>query len=245
MSDPTRRRILVALDTPDPARALDLVRRLGDSVGGFKIGIELFTSHGPRLVDEVLATGSTVFLDLKFHDIPNSVAGAAAAAARAGVSVFTVHALGGVEMIRRAVEASAEAAAGAGRSAPSVLAVTVLTSHDDESVQRVGLRGTCAEGVLRLVGVAREGGAHGVVCSPLELAEVRRDFPGGLLVVPGIRPSDARRTPRDDQSRVATPAEAVRLGADRLVIGRPITRAEDPLVAARAVAEEIRRGGAR
>ena len=235
-------RVLVALDTPEPARAQRLVRLLAGAVGGFKIGIELFTSHGPRLVDEIRGSGATVFLDLKFHDIPNSVAGAAAAAARAGVSLFTVHALGGPEMIRRAVESAAEAASAAGVPAPLVLAVTVLTSHDDETLRRVGLAGPCSDAVLRLAALAREAGAGGVVCSALEVAAVRRTFPAGLLVVPGIRPDRGGGACDDDQSRVATPARAVSLGADRLVIGRPITHAADPLAAATAIVEEIRLG---
>ena len=234
-------RILVALDTPDLERARALARTLAGRVGGFKVGIELFTSHGPSLVRELHDLGHLVFLDLKFHDIPSSVAGAAAAAGRAGVSMFTLHALGGPEMIRRAVGASAEAAHAAGRPAPCVLAVTVLTSHDDATLERLGLAGPCAGAVQRLVALAREAGAGGIVCSPLEVAAVRTAFPQGLLVVPGIRPAGAGAG-NDDQSRVATPAEAVRLGADRLVIGRPITQAADPAAAASAIAEEMRRG---
>jgi orotidine-5'-phosphate decarboxylase len=234
-------RILVALDTPEAGRARSQARLLAGHVGGFKVGIELFTSHGLALVRELGELGHAVFLDLKFHDIPNSVAGAAAAAARAGVSMFTLHALGGSEMIRRAAAAAAEAAHAAGKRAPCVLAVTVLTSHDDATLERLGLEGPCSRAVLRLVALAREAGAGGIVCSPLEVAAVRAAFPAGLLVVPGIRPAGAAARD-DDQSRVATPAEAVRLGADRLVVGRPITEAGDPLAAASAIAEEIRRG---
>ena len=242
MTAAAHERVLVALDTPDAAQALALVRTLAGVVGGFKIGLELFTSAGPRLVDEIRAAAPTVFLDLKLHDIPNTVAGAAAAAARAGVSLFTVHALGGPEMIRRAVESARDAARAAGLAAPCVLAVTVLTSHDDETLERVGLAGPCTAAVLRLAALARDAGAGGIVCSAHEVREVRRIFPGGLLVVPGIRPGGTLRGGGDDQTRVAGPARALALGADRLVIGRPITAAADPRAAAAAIAEEIRRG---
>ena len=239
MTTAAHERLLVALDTPDADRARSLARSLAGVVGGFKIGLELFTSAGPRLVDEIRSSAATVFLDLKFHDIPNTVAGAAAAAARAGVSLFTVHALGGPEMIRRAVESAGDAASAAGLAAPCVLAVTVLTSHDDETLDRLGLAGPCGGAVLRLAALAADAGAGGIVCSAHEVAEVRRLFPGGLLVVPGIRPAGAAG---DDQRRVATPARALALGADRLVIGRPITGAADPHAAAAAIVEEIRRG---
>ncbi len=232
-------RIFVALDTSDPERARALARALAGRVGGFKVGLEAFSSCGPALVGEVLSEGLPVFLDLKLHDIPNTVAGAAAAAARLGASFLTVHALGGGEMVRRAVAASAEAAARAGSAPPTVLAVTVLTSHDDAGLEAIGIPGGAGEAVLRLAAIARDAGAGGVVCSPLEVARVREAFPAGTLVVPGIRPSGASA---DDQARVATPASAVRAGADRIVVGRPITRADDPAAAAEAVAAEIARG---
>jgi len=235
-------RIFVALDTPDIDRARALVAAVRGRIGGFKVGLELFTSHGPRLIDEILDSGSEVFLDLKFHDIPNTVAGAAAAAARCGASFFTVHASGGQTMIRRAVEAAGEAAEEAGLAPPVVLAVTVLTSHDDEELDSIGLAGPCGAAVLRLAGLAREAGAGGLVCSPLELGKIRAAFPQGVVVVPGIRPAGLGAVTRDDQSRTASPASAVRAGADRLVIGRPITRAEDPAAAAEAIAEEVRLG---
>jgi orotidine-5'-phosphate decarboxylase len=232
-------RILVAVDTPDEGRAMELVRALTGSVGGFKVGLELFTSHGPRLVRELRDAGAELFLDLKLHDIPNTVAGAAAAVARLGVSYVTVHALGGGTMIERARAAAGDAASAAGVAPPRILAVTVLTSHDDDGLHRLGVAGPCGRAVVRLAGVARDAGADGVVCSPLEVAAVRETFPEAILVVPGIRPASASR---DDQSRVATPAQAVGAGADRLVIGRPITGAEDPAEAARAIAAEIEAG---
>ena len=229
-------RILVAVDTPDLGRARDLVRSLTGHVGGFKIGLEMFISHGPAFVREVLDGGGKVFLDLKLHDIPNTVAGAAGAAARYGVSFLTVHALGGPEMIRRGVAAAHAAAEAEGLPAPTVLAVTILTSHSDAELRAVGVEGTCGDAVLKLAAMASAAGAGGAVCSPLEVAGVRERFPGGALVVPGIRPASAAA---DDQSRIATPAMAVASGADYLVIGRPITRSDDPTTAAADIAQEI------
>ena len=236
-------RIFVALDSPDRERVRELVGALRGEVGGFKVGLESFITFGPSIVEEVLESGAELFVDLKLHDIPNTVAGAAAAIARLGVSYFTVHAGGGVEMIRRGVESAAEAAASAGLPCPTVLAVTVLTSHDDDELKRIGLAGPCSDAVLRLAGVAREAGAGGVVCSPLEIAAVREVFPAAVLMVPGIRPAGAGPS-GDDQSRTSGPGEAVTRGADRLVIGRPITRAPDPAAAARRIAEQIRAAGA-
>jgi orotidine-5'-phosphate decarboxylase len=234
------RRTFVALDTPDIGRARALARVLSGRVGGFKIGLEAFVAFGPSLIEELRDLGHAVFLDLKFHDIPNTVAGASAAAARWGVGLFTVHALGGPAMIARAVEASRKAAP-AEADAPVVLAVTILTSHDDASLRSVGIEGTCADAVPRLARVAREAGAGGVVCSPLEVAAARRAFPEGLLVVPGIRLAPQGSSPPDDQARVATPAAAVKAGADLLVVGRPITEAEDPAAASAAIADDIDR----
>jgi orotidine-5'-phosphate decarboxylase len=235
-------RLFVALDTPDVEQARSLARSLATTIGGFKVGLELFGSAGPELVRELVAGGSDVFVDLKFHDIPNTVAGAAAAITRLGASHFTVHATGGPTMIRRAVQAAREVAAEMKRPVPTVLAVTVLTSHDDDELETIGLAGPCGEAVSRLATMAREAGAGGLVCSAMEVASARKLFPDGELVVPGIRPGGKADMSGDDQSRVATPAAAVALGADRLVIGRPITRAGDPAAAARAIADEIERG---
>ena len=232
-------RVFVALDTPRLVEARQWVRLLRGSVGGFKVGLELFSSHGPEVVREIASGGDAVFVDLKLHDIPSTVAGAAAALGRLGVSYFTVHATGGPVMIRRAVEAAGEAARAGGGDPPVVLAVTVLTSHDDDELSAIGLEGPCPAAALRLAELARDAGAGGLVCSPHELESLRRAFPGGQLVVPGIRPAG---TGRDDQARTATPGRAVALGADRLVIGRPITRAADPLAAAIAIAREIEQG---
>jgi orotidine-5'-phosphate decarboxylase len=237
-------RIFVALDTAELARARTLARALSGTVGGFKLGLQAFVSMGPSIVDEMRGLGYVVFLDLKFHDIPNTVAEASAAAARLGVGFFTVHALGGPAMIGRAAKASRDATP-AGAAPPIVLAVTVLTSHDDDALARIGIDGTCASAVPRLVALARDAGAGGIVCSPLEVAAARRVFPGGVLVVPGIRPAVFGAPANDDQARVATPAEAVRSGADRIVVGRPITEAADPAAAAAAIADDIRRNAGR
>jgi orotidine-5'-phosphate decarboxylase len=237
-----RERILVALDTPDPARVLALARALAGRVGGFKVGLEAFVACGPSLVENVQGEGLPVFLDLKLHDIPNTVAGAARAAARLGVSFLTVHALGGAAMMRAACEAAREGAAAAGVAPPTILAVTILTSHGEDDLAALGVAGPASAAVLRLAALARDAGAGGVVCSPLEVAAVRREFPSGALVVPGIRPAGASG---DDQARTATPAGAVADGADRIVVGRPITRAPDPAAAADAIAREIAGGGAR
>jgi orotidine-5'-phosphate decarboxylase len=233
-------RTFVALDTRDLDRARTLAKILAGRVGGFKIGLEAFVAFGPPLIEEMRSLGHVVFLDLKFHDIPNTVAGAAAAAARLGVGFFTVHALGGTEMMVRAVEAG-RAGAQPGSEPPIVLAVTILTSHDDLSLRRIGIEGDCAAAVPRLAALAREAGAGGVVCSPLEVASARRAFPEGVLVVPGIRPATDGPRPPDDQARVASPGAAVAAGADRIVVGRPITEAPDPAAAADAIADDILR----
>jgi orotidine-5'-phosphate decarboxylase len=232
-------RIFVALDTPDRSRALALARTLTGRVGGFKVGLEAFAACGPSLVEGILDAGLPVFLDLKLHDIPNTVAGAAAASARMGVSFLTVHALGGAAMIRAAVDASRDAALAAAVPAPVVLAVTILTSHGESDLEAVGIAGPASAAVLRLAALARDAGAGGAVCSPLEVAAVRRTFPRATLVVPGIRPSGASA---DDQARTATPGAAVAAGADRIVVGRPITRATDPAAAAGAIEREIEAG---
>lgn len=237
-------RILVALDTADPARGRALARALSGRVGGFKVGLEAFVAMGAPFVGEIGALGFPVFLDLKLHDIPNTVAGAARAASRLGVTYLTVHALGGPAMIAAAVEAAAGAAP-AGSPAPVVLAVTILTSHDDASLARLGIAGPAADAVARLADVAREAGAGGIVCSPLEVAAARRSWPEGVLVVPGIRPATPTAGSGDDQARTATPGAAVRAGADRIVVGRPITAAADPAAAADALARDVAEHGGR
>jgi orotidine-5'-phosphate decarboxylase len=201
---------------------------------------------GPEIVGEIRTLGLEIFLDLKLHDIPNTVAGAAAAAARLGVECFTVHALGGARMIARGVQAAAEAAACADAKPPTVLAVTILTSHDDDQLRSLGIAGPGREAVVRLAGIARDAGAGGIVCSPLEIGDVRDTFPAAVVVVPGIRPASLgvnASVRLDDQARTSTPGQAVRAGADRIVVGRPITAASDPAEAAEAVARDIESAG--
>lgn len=236
---PPKDRIFVALDTPDLARAGHLATALSEvagGIGGIKIGKEFFTAHGPAGVHAVIGAGQ-LFLDLKFHDIPNTVAGAVRAAVPLRPSLLTIHAAGGPAMLRAAVEAAGAAATEAGVPRPRLLGITVLTSLDDDDLVAVGQRGPIAEQVRRLAGLARESGLDGVVCSPHEIAALRRLCgPDFLLVVPGIRPEWAAA---DDQKRVLAPAEAVAEGADYLVIGRPITGAADPVAAARRIAAEL------
>src|SRR5688500_2623082 len=205
----------------------------------FKIGSQLFTLAGPQIVKDVVSSGAKVFLDLKFHDIPHQVAGSARSAAQLGVSMFTVHASGGAEMMRRAVEAVAERE-GTVRSA--VLAVSVLTSIDANTLSQIGINSSPEETVLRLVKLAEQSGVDGVVASPQEAETIRasvanRNF---LIVTPGIRPA-RKDAGADDQRRVATPEAALKAGADYLVVGRPITAAADPLAAAREIAAEMER----
>ena len=226
-------RIFVALDTAETETALALARRLAGLVGGVKLGKQLFTAEGPAAARKLSAAGLKVFLDLKFHDIPATVAGAVAAAVALGPTMLTVHAAGG----RAMMQAAAKAAAAAGMRRPLVLGVTVLTSLADRELAETGVAGTAAEQVLRLARLAKESDLDGVVCSPREVNMLRRalgrDF---KLVVPGIRPEWAAS---DDQKRVMTPREALAAGADYLVIGRPITAAKDPADAARRIAAEL------
>ncbi len=225
-----RDRLIVALDVPDAAAARALARRLAGEVGMFKVGSQLFTAGGPAIVRELVAEGQGVFLDLKFHDIPNTVAGAVAAAAELGVSLLTVHAAGGPAMI--------EAAATAVRGTPTrVLAITVLTSFDAAALDAIGMAGGIDGAVGRLARLAADAGAHGVVASPHEVRALREARGAGfLLVTPGIRAAGAAR---GDQSRAATPGTALSAGADYLVVGRPIVAAADPVAAARAVVLEM------
>lgn len=226
-------RIFVALDTADLDKALTLAENLDGLVGGVKLGKEFFTALGPDGVREVAAPGHRVFLDLKFHDIPATVAGAVRSAAALKPFMLTVHAGGGGAMM----EAAASAAAAAGPERPLVMAVTVLTSLGLDDLAATGIGGTAEEQVLRLARLARDSGLDGVVCSAMEAAALRQAFGSGFkLVVPGIRPAGAAA---DDQKRTMTPADAVAAGADYLVVGRPITGADDPAEAARRIADEI------
>jgi orotidine-5'-phosphate decarboxylase len=224
--------VFVALDTPDLDRALALAREVRPYVGGLKIGLEFYTACGPDGVRKIVQTGLPVFADVKFHDIPNTVAAASRELARLGAAMFNVHASGGERMMR-----DAAAAARAVDPLVKVLGVTALTSLDDAVIESVGQRGPASEQVERLARLARQSTLDGVVCSAHEIAMLRgsigKDF---LLVTPGIRPAGADLA---DQKRVMTPVEARRAGADILVIGRPISAAPDPAAAARAIAEEL------
>ncbi len=225
-------RIIVALDFADPAQALDFVTGIQPGRCRVKVGKELFTRAGPTLVEQITARGFDVFLDLKFHDIPNTVAGACAAAADLGVWMMNVHALGG----RRMMEAARAAVDKSGRRC-HLIAVTVLTSMAESDLLEVGLAADPQQNVARLAALAQQAGLDGVVCSPREVAGLRAacaaDF---LLVTPGIRPRSAQA---DDQRRVMTPAEAIEQGASYLVIGRPVTAAPDPMQALLTIESEI------
>ena len=232
-------KLIVALDVDTPGKALDLVNQLRDVAGMFKIGSTLFTAVGPSIVKDVIASGSRVFLDLKFHDIPHQVAGAARSAAELGVSMFTIHASGGTEMMKRAAEAVSAVAERNGTPRAAVLAISVLTSVDAAILSQIGVTDAPAESVMRLVKLAEASGVDGVVASPQEVTAIRSSVanPNFLVVTPGIRPA----TVEDDQRRVATPEAALAAGASYLVIGRPITGASDPVAAARAIAAEMER----
>jgi len=233
-----KEKLIVALDVRTLAEARALVAALRDVVGLFKVGSQLFTTAGPEIVKEIIDSGARVFLDLKFHDIPNQVAGAARAATELGVSMFTVHASGGAEMMSRAAEAVTETASRAGLARPRVVAVTVLTSVDSVTLSEIGMASSPLECVLRLARLAADSGLDGVVASPLEAQALRSSLanPGFLLVTPGVRPAGGAL---DDQKRVTTPAAALSAGADYLVIGRPITGAKDPVGAARTILAEL------
>lgn len=229
--------VLVAIDTPEIGKARILADRLSGVVGGVKLGLEFFNAQGPQGIREVAAGRNDLFLDLKYHDIPNTVAGAVRAAVTLQPMILNVHAGGGPEMMRAAREAATEAAQRLGVARPLVIAVTVLTSMDDDDLRAVGQCGPAADQVERLARLAQDCGLDGVVCSPREITAIRKacgdDF---RLVVPGIRPAGAGI---GDQKRVMTPREAIEAGADWLVIGRPITAADDPAAAARDILREI------
>jgi orotidine-5'-phosphate decarboxylase len=224
-------RLAVALDVVDSRLALDLVDRLGDNVRWFKIGMELYYAFGNSLIDALRSRGYKIFLDLKLHDIPNTVAGGVNSLAKVGADLLTVHAGGGGAMLTAAVEAANTP------GAPRLLAVTLLTSMDAAGLAAVGVSDSPADQVMRLARLAKGVGITGLVCSADEVAALREELgPDALLVTPGIRPAGA---PLEDQRRVATPAEAISRGASMLVVGRPITRAPNPADAARAILKEI------
>jgi orotidine-5'-phosphate decarboxylase len=235
-----RSSLIVALDFDSLTSALKFAKQIADLVGMFKIGNQLFTAAGPAAVREIAALGPGIFLDLKFHDIPNTVAGAVlTAAAMSGVQLVNVHALGGRAMLEAAVQAiSAGVPMGADR--PRLLAVTILTSMDQKSMRETGIGGPPKTRVLKLARLAKELGVDGVVASVQEARAIRKAFGREFLIVtPGVRPKESAGKKRDDQARTATPMEAIRAGADYLVVGRPILTAADPRAAAQSIVDEI------
>lgn len=238
-----RNPLVVALDVESAARALELVAQLRGLAGMFKVGKQLFTAAGPDIVRQIIGLGEQVFLDLKFHDIPNTVAQAGLEAARLGVSVFNVHTLGGSKMMRVTGEAVAEWAAREGVVRPQILGVTVLTSHTPDSLKELGIERPLAAQVVHLAKLCDAAGLDGVVASPQEIAPIRAAVqnPAFVLLTPGVRPTGAAL---NDQARVMTPGEAIQAGANWLVIGRPITAASDPAAAAQKIVEEIEQAGA-
>jgi len=227
-----RERLIVALDVPDATSAMRLVAELEGTCSWFKVGLELFVAAGPAVLEPIVGRGHNVFLDLKLHDIPNTVAGAVRSAAGLGVRMLTVHAGGGPAMLAAAKNALAGVA-----NPPELLAVTVLTSMDAEQLHAVGVDRAASSQVEMLARMGWEAGIRGFVCSPQEVEAVRRlTGPEGVLVIPGIRPAGAAV---GDQKRVAGPADALRLGASYLVVGRPITQADDPAKAAAGILEEM------
>ena len=235
-----RDRVIVALDVPDRASALRIVEQASGLVGMFKIGSQLFTAEGPQLVREIITSGERVFLDLKFHDIPNTVAGAVESAARLGVSILNVHTLGGSEMMRAAAHAVGDRGL-LWITRPAVLGVTVLTSMDKADLADVGIPLDLTAEVVRLATLARDSGLDGIVASPHEIRLIRECITAErfIILTPGIRPA---WTAKGDQKRIATPVDAIRDGADFIVIGRPITDSPDPRAAAERILEEIDRG---
>jgi orotidine-5'-phosphate decarboxylase len=231
MYDP-RQRLIVALDVPSAVAAQNIVAAIGDSAFCYKVGMQLYTAEGPRVVRDLVASGRRVFLDLKYHDIPNTVAAAVREAAGLGVSMLTIHASGGGKMMRAATEAARSL-----NGSLMVLAVTVLTSLDDRDLDKLGVRGRVKDQVLRLAALAIADGCAGVVASAQEASELRSELDGDFAIVtPGVRPPG---TDPGDQARVVTPAEAIAAGATHIVVGRPITSAADPASEARAILGQI------
>ena len=235
-------RLIFALDVDSYDEARQWVRILADEVGMFKVGKQLFTRCGPQVVDMIRQAGGGVFLDLKYHDIPNTVAKAGIEAARMGVQMFNVHALGGGKMMRTMIDEVKDVAVKEGLPVPITLAVTILTSSSEEDLRQVGIDLPVTQMVPRLAALAQTSGLHGVVASAQELPLIRQacgeDF---IVVTPGVRPATALR---DDQQRVMTPGEAIAAGSDYLVVGRPISKADDPVLAARSIVAEMTEAGA-
>ena len=232
-----KNRLIIALDVDTESKALALVRKLKNDVKFFKIGLELFSSCGPPIVEKIKKEGCDIFLDLKFHDIPNTVGKAAAAVTKLGAVFFNVHAAGGYDMMKKAADAVRQEAVRLKIERPKVLAVTVLTSMDEASLKKIGISDNVETQVLKLARLAKEAGLDGVVASPIEIKAIRkslgRDF---LIVTPGVRPEWAAAL---DQKRIATPKDAIRDGADFIVVGRPVTEAADPVDAVKRILKEI------
>jgi orotidine-5'-phosphate decarboxylase len=232
-----KEKLIVALDVDSADSARALIDEIGNVVGAFKIGLQLFSAAGPDFVRELTGAGHRIFLDLKFHDIPNTVSAASIEAARLGVWMFNVHALGGAEMLRRTANSVAEFCEREGIERPKIIGVTVLTSSDANELREIGIETGVEATVLNLARLAAKCSLDGIVASPREAAAVKNAAGGNFLVVtPGIRPASETN---DDQKRVNTPADAARLGADYLVVGRPITAADNKREAATAIVNEI------
>jgi len=231
MYDP-RQHLIVALDVSSASAARKIVADVGDSASTYKVGMQLYTAEGPQVARDLVTSGRRVFLDLKYHDIPNTVASAVTEAAKLGVSMLTVHAAGGGKMLRAASEAAREA-----NPALLVLGVTVLTSMEDDDLNKVGLRGRVVDQVLRMAALALTDGCHGVVTSAREAPALRNEFGHEFVIVtPGVRPAGSDR---GDQARVVTPAEAIAAGATYIVVGRPITAAANPAGEAKSILEQM------
>lgn len=238
---PMRDRLIVALDVDSMEQAKTLVQRLAGEVGMFKIGKQLFTHAGPRAVELIQQLGGEIFLDLKFHDIPNTVAKAAIEATRLSVKMFNVHASGSLEMMRTTVKEVERVCRREKMRRPIMLAVTVLTSLNQDDLQRVGVERKVADQVVRLALLTKEAAMDGVVASSHEVADIRAACgPSFVIVTPGIRPAESNR---NDQQRVMTPADAVRAGVDYIVVGRPILEAPNPVDAARAIVADMEQAG--
>jgi len=233
--------LIIALDVDTVEEAVSLAERLGPYAGGFKVGMQLYNSAGPEAVRSLREKNVPVFIDLKLHDIPNTVSGAARVLTRHGASILNVHAAGGKAMMQAAAEAARDEADKAGISRPLVIAVTVLTSIDQEVFNHeVGIAGSIQDRVTAWALLAKEAGLDGVVASPREIAAIRKACgPDFVIITPGVRPAGAAA---NDQKRTMTPGEAIRLGATYLVVGRPVTAAPDPVEAARGILEEINLG---
>lgn len=230
-SDDPRQRLIVALDVSSAAAAQKIVAAVGDSALTYKVGMQLYTAEGPQIVRDLVACGRRVFLDLKYHDIPNTVGAAVAEAEKLGVSMLTVHAAGSGKMLRAAVEAARV------RPELMVLAVTVLTSMDGQDLEKIGVRGSVEDSVVRLATIALTNGCKGIVTSAREASTVRAELGHNFAIVtPGVRPAGSSV---GDQVRVVTPAEAIAAGASHIVVGRPITDAADPAAEARAILGQI------